>query len=412
MKKALITLALLCQAPAYAGEKILTFDPGVTPAAQARLVNSRGGRVLKEFTFINGVLAEFPEDVRAADLSRAPGVDSAEDDMEIYWLASDEPQALDSVRASLRDLLNAGPAPVKLPAVSTQAPISPVYITTTNAQGKTERLPWSAVRMGAPKAWAHTRGRGARVAVLDGGVECSHPDLASNCAPGYNVLAPGTPPDDVKGHGTHVAGIIAGALNWSGMAGIAPEATIVPVKVLNSSGTGKLSQIIEGMEWAVKQKVDIMNMSLGAPKYFESQAKAVKAARKAGVLVVCAAGNFAGDIGYPAGYEDSVAVTAVDYSNKLASFSCSGPAADFAAPGVRIYSAYPVNSFLLADGTSQAAPHVSGVAALAVGLGVKGEAALRAALVKASFNIGLPQAQQGAGIPLPAKLIELFPAAD
>ena len=367
---------------------------------------------MQAFPFINGVLADFPEDVRTADISRVPGVDSAEDDREIYWLASEQPSPLQAAQAEVAALLRGEAAGTQPPQATTPAPISPVYLTTANAEGKTERLPWSSVRMGAPKAWAHTKGKGARVAVLDGGVECTHPDLAANCAPGYNVFAPGTLPEDGTGHGTHVAGIIAGALNWSGMAGLAPEATIIPVKVLNSSGTGKVSQVIAGMEWAVAQGVDIINMSLGAPGYIAAQARAVKAARKAGVLVVCAAGNFAGDVGYPAGYEDSVAVTAVDYSNKLAKFSCSGPATDFTAPGVRIYSSYPVNSFLLADGTSQAAPHVSAVAALAVGLGIKGEAALRAALVKASFNIGLPPEQQGAGVPLPAKLVEQFQAGN
>ena len=404
MKTASLLILLLAAGPAAAGQKIITFATGISPEAQARLVQSRGGRVIKEFSFINGVLADFPDGAKTADISRAPGVDSAEDDREIFWLASEQPKPLEAAQAEIKALLTGAPGGVQTPA----APISPVYVTTTNAEGRTERLPWSLVRMGAPKAWSYTRGKGALVAVLDGGVECTHPDLAANCGEGYNVLEPGTPPYDGTGHGTHVSGIIAGALNWSGMAGMAPEATILPVKVLNSSGTGKVSQIIEGMEWAVRRKVDIINMSLGAPEYIEAQAKAVKAARKAGVLVVCAAGNFAGNIGYPAGYEDSVAVTAIDFSNKLASFSCSGPAADFAAPGVRIYSSYPVNSFLLADGTSQAAPHVSGVAALAVGLGIKGEAALRAALVKASYNIGLPPEQQGAGVPLPARLAEQF----
>lgn len=399
MKATILSLCLFAAAPVSAGEKILTFADGVAPAEQARLVAERGGRVVREFPFINGLLAEFPEGTRSADLARAPGVHSAEEDREIRWLASERPLPLEAAQAEIAALLRA-------PAGSTAAPISPVFVTTANAEGKIERLPWSLTRMGAPKAWTSTMGRGARVAVLDGGVECTHPDLAPNCAPGYNALAPGAPMDAGSGHGTHVAGIIAGALNWSGMAGMAPEATIIPVKVLNSSGTGKVSQVIAGMEWAVAQGVDIMNMSLGAPDYIEAQARAVKAARKAGVLVVCAAGNFAGDVGYPAGYEDAVAVTAVDYSNKLADFSCRGPAADFTAPGVRIYSAYPVNSYLLANGTSQAAPHVSGVAALAVGLGVKGEAALRAALVKASYSLGLPPEQQGAGIPLPAWLTE------
>lgn len=405
-----LLLPLALALPAAAGQKIVTFADGVDAAGRARTVEGRGGRVIKEFPFINGLLADFPDEARAAGLRGAPGVESAEDDRELYWLASEGPLPLEYAQAEIRALPEGAAGPAQPPAVSTPAPVSPVYITTANISGGAERLPWSAVRLGAPQAWARTKGRGARVAVLDGGVDCSHPDLAPNCAPGYNVLAPGAEPMDEKGHGTHVAGIIAGALNWSGMAGLAPEATIIPVKVLNSSGSGKVSQIIEGMEWAVAQKADVINMSLGSPNYIEAQAKAVKAARRAGVLVVCAAGNHGGDIGYPAGYEDSVAVTALDFANKLAPFSCRGPAADFAAPGVRIYSAWLDKSFFLTDGTSMAAPHVSAVAALAVGLGVKGEPALREALVKASVSVGLPPEQQGAGVPVPAKLITLFPA--
>ena len=403
----LLTLALaLLTAPAFAGEKIVTFDAAMDAPARALFVEGRGGRVIRDFAFINAALAEFPGDVKNQDISRAPGVASAEDDRVIYWLASEEPLSLEAARERAGALLAGEPGAASPPSVSTPAaPISPVYITTTGVDGRTERLPWSTVRMGALKAWSVAKGAGARVAVLDSGVQCSHPDLSPNCGQGYNVLEPGTPPDDDRGHGTHVAGIIAGALNWSGMAGMAPEATILPVKVLDNTGSGKVSQVIEGIEWAVRQKADIINLSLGAPEYSAAQGKAVKAARKAGILVVCAAGNFGGDVGYPAAFEDSVAVTAVDFSNKLADFSCRGPAADFAAPGVRIYSSYPDKSFLLANGTSQAAPHVSGVAALAVSLGVKGEAALRAALIKASVSLGLPREQQGAGVPVASLLV-------
>ena len=409
MRNTLAALLLFCALPALAGDKIIVFDPEVAPEAQARLVEGRGGRIIQEYPFINATLARFPDDVRTAELSRAPGVASAEDDAEIYWLASERPLALEAAQAQIVELLETAKAAP--PAASTQPVISPVYITSTAVDGKFERLPWSVVKLGATKVWGVTKGAGARVAVLDSGVECTHPDLAPNCVPGYNVLEPGTPPHDATGHGTHVAGIIAGALNWSGMAGLAPEASILPVKVLNSSGTGKVSQIIEGIRWAVGQKADIINLSLGSPQYSEAQAKAVKAARKAGILVVCAAGNFAGDIGYPAAFEDSVAVTAIDYSNKFAPFSCRGPETDFTAPGVRIYSSYPERSFYLANGTSQAAPHVSGAAALAVSLGVKGEAALREALKKASFDLGLPPEQQGAGVPIITRLVSDILAA-
>ncbi len=407
----LISALLFC-GRAFAAQKIVTFDASVSPAAQARIIESRGGRVVKEFAFINAVLADFPDSRKAAEISRAPGVAAAEDDEEINWLSSEESSFDEAAALSARDIRDGVPQPVQPPAVSTPpAPVAPVYFSTANAEGKIDHMPWSVAKLQVPQVWARTTGKGARVAVLDSGVDCTHPDLAPNCAPGYNVFAPGTVPADDKGHGTHVAGIIAGAHNWSGMVGIAPEATILPVKVLNSSGTGKVSQIIEGIGWAVQQKVDIINMSLGAAKTSEAQGKAVKAARAAGILVVCAAGNDAGPVNYPAAFEDSVAVAAMDYSNKITRFSCRGPEIDFIAPGVRIYSAAPGGSFALMQGTSQAAPHISGLAALAVSLGVKGPDALKAALTKASYNIGLPPEQQGAGVPVASILVKNILAA-
>ncbi|OGR45358.1 MAG: hypothetical protein A2X35_03705 [Elusimicrobia bacterium GWA2_61_42] len=409
--------AFLTCGQAFAAQKIITFDDALDAAARRRLVESRGGSVVKDFAFIGAVLADFSDASKAADITRAPGVTAAEDDEEIYWLGSeDAPATLEAAAALAGDLLAGGTGLAEPPAagvsVSTPAPVAPVYVSTVNAEGKADRMPWSLARMRAPQAWALTKGRGARVAVLDTGTDCSHPDLAAACAAGYNVFNPALPPADDKGHGTHVSGIIAGALNWKGMVGMAPEAAILPVKVLNSSGSGKVSEIIDGMDWAVRNKADIINMSLGAHKFSEAQGKAVKAARKAGVLVVCAAGNDGGAVNYPAAYPEALAVTALDYASKLASFSSSGPETDFTAPGVRIFSAAPGGQFKLMNGTSQAAPHISGLAALAVSLGVKGPAALEAALVKASFDLGLPAYHQGYGVPVADRLVKNITGRD
>jgi len=402
-------ISLLSCAPAFAAQQIITFDAAYGPAARKRLVESRGGRIVKEFPFINAVLADLPEDQRAADIRRAPGVTGAEEDLEIYWLASEEePMSLETAQTLALNILEGEPPAVTPPVVSTPVapPQPPVYVSTANPEGKADHMSWGVARMRGPQAWAVTKGKGARIAVLDTGVDCNHPDLAPNCAPGYNTFDPGSIPADDKGHGTHVAGIIAGALNWKGVVGMAPEAAIIPVKVLNSSGSGKVSQIIDGMGWAVSNRVDIINMSLGSSKYSEAQGKAVKAARDAGILVVCAAGNDGGPVNYPAAYEDSVAVTSLDFSNKLAASSSRGPEADFTAPGVKIFSAAPNGGYALMSGTSQATPHISGLAALAVSLGVRGPDALRAALVKASVNLGLPPEQQGSGVPVAQRLVE------
>jgi len=398
--------ALLGAGQVFAAQKIVTFDAALDAAAQASLIESRGGRVLKEFAFINAVLADFPDSREAAEISRAPGVAAAEDDEEIYWLGSEELSFAGAAALSARDIREGAPQPVQPPAVSTPpAPVAPPYISTANAEGKIDRLPWSAGRLQVVRAWSKTMGKGALVAVLDSGVDCAHPDLAPNCVSGYNALNPKAAPADDNGHGTHVAGIIAGAHDWSGMAGMAPEAAILPVKVLNSSGTSKMSDVITGLAWTVRQKPDVINMSLGSPRISEALGKAVKAARKAGILVVCAAGNDSGPVNYPAAYEDAVAVTSMDFANKIAKSSSRGPEIDFMAPGVKIFSAAPGGRFVLMSGTSQAAPHVSGLAALAASLGVKGQAGLRAALTKAAYNIGLTPEEQGAGVPVASFLV-------
>lgn len=411
MKITALLLCLLATGPAFAAQQIITFDPSFDAAARLKAVEDRNGRVVKDLELIGAVLAEFPDKTRRADLFRLPGVTAIEDDEEIYWLGAESaPLSLEAAAALAAGILEGTPAPTAppaaSPAVSTAPLVAPIYVSTVSVEGKADHMSWGTAKMRAHDVWPVTKGAGARVAVLDTGVDCAHPDLAPNCAKGHNVLNPRLPPDDDKGHGTHVSGIIAGALNWKGVAGMAPEATILPVKVLNSSGSGKVSEIIEGMTWAVKNKADIINMSLGAPKFSEAQGKAVKAARAAGVLVIAAAGNDGGAVNYPAAYPEALAVTALAFDNTLAAFSCKGPETDFIAPGVRIFSSAPGGSFQAANGTSQAAPHVSGLAALAVALGVKGPDALEKALARASVGLGLPAYYEGYGVPVAPRLLK------
>ncbi|MBI5744325.1 MAG: S8 family peptidase [Elusimicrobia bacterium] len=407
MKKLILLISVLACAPAFAAQQLITFDASLDTAARKRLVESRGGMVVKDFNFIGAALAQFPDSRRAEDLARLPGVATVEDDEEIYWLGSeDAPLTPEAAAAQFSALLADTPAPAVPPAASTQAPVAPIYVTTASVEGKADHMSWGTAKMRAFDVWPVTKGAGARVAVLDTGVDCAHPDLAPNCVAGYNVLNPRLPPDDDTGHGSHVSGIIAGALNWKGVVGFAPEASIIPVKVLNSSGTGKVSEIIAGIEWAMGQRPDIINMSLGSSKYSEAQAKAVKAARNAGILVVCAAGNDGGTVNFPAAFDGATAVTALAFDNTLAPFSCKGPETDFIAPGVKIFSAAPGGGFIAASGTSQAAPHVSGLAALAVGLGVKGADALEKALARASVSLGLPAYYEGYGVPVASRLLK------
>ncbi|MGP4074190.1 S8 family peptidase [Piscibacillus sp. B03] len=210
-------------------------------------------------------------------------------------------------------------------------------------------------------------GSGVKVAVLDTGIDSSHVDL--NVSGGYSVFGD-SPYNDGNGHGTHVAGTVAALDNTSGVLGVAPQANLYAVKVLDANGSGSYAGIAEGIEWAIQNDMDIINMSLGG-----SQSSSILedysdyAYYNAGILVVAAAGNSgnswgSGDtVGYPAKYDSVIAVAAVDQNNNRASFSSHGPDVELAAPGVDILSTTPGNNYESFNGTSMASPHVAGVAA-------------------------------------------------
>ena len=221
-------------------------------------------------------------------------------------------------------------------------------------------------------------GAGARVAVLDTGIDCGHEDLAGGCVYGPNFAAVTQSFDD-HGHGTNVAGIIASRANLTGVIGVAPEATVYAVKVLAANGSGAWSWVAAGIDWAVNNDMDVINMSLSGVTGSMALADAVAAAQAAGVLVVSAAGNSGccNTVGYPARYAGSMAVGAVDVNDVVASFSSTGPEVDVTAPGVAVRAPVPTggcelchpSGYRLLSGTSMATPHVAGVAALLMSRG-------------------------------------------
>ncbi|WP_425484313.1 S8 family serine peptidase [Halobacillus locisalis] len=237
------------------------------------------------------------------------------------------------------------------------------------AQATSQTTPYGISQINADDVQAQgTTGNGVKVAVLDSGIDGSHEDL--NVAGGESFVS-GEPNAlvDGNGHGTHVAGTVAGVNNTLGVLGVAPSTELYAVKVLGSDGSGSYSGIAQGIEWAISNNMDIINMSLGGSRGSATLEQAVNNADNQGVLVVAAAGNEGSKgkkntIGYPAKYAAAMAVGAVDSANNRASFSSVGDELEVMAPGVDILSSVPGNAYDRYNGTSMASPHVAGAAAL------------------------------------------------
>ncbi|NWF62025.1 MAG: S8 family serine peptidase [Fischerella sp.] len=252
---------------------------------------------------------------------------------------------------------------------------------------------WGADMVKAPEVWAKGyTGEGVIVAVVDTGVDYNHPDFSTNIWTNSKEIAGNGKDDDGNGyiddvygwnfdgnnnnsfddngHGTHVAGTIAGVKNSFGVTGIAYNAKIMSVKVMDSSGQGYYSAIANGVRYAVNNGARVINLSLGGSSSDSYLQSAVQYAASKGAIVVMAAGNNGGSVpDYPARYAENwgLAVGAVDKYNNLASFSNragTNPLAYVTAPGVNIYSTIPGNKYASYSGTSMATPHVAGVVAL------------------------------------------------
>ncbi|MBI2875269.1 MAG: S8 family peptidase [Candidatus Tectomicrobia bacterium] len=224
-------------------------------------------------------------------------------------------------------------------------------------------------------------GTGIKVAIIDTGIDTKHPDLS---VAGGISFASGRSSNfnDGNGHGTHVAGIVAALDNAIGVVGMAPGVKLYAVRVLDSSGSGTLSRVIKGLDWAANNRMQVANMSLGGAGYSSAMCSSIANAVGKGVTVVVAAGNSASDAsGFtPANCLEAITVSAMADSNGIsggggpmtpygaddtfATFSNFGSNVDIAAPGVNIYSTYKDQRYATLSGTSMATPHVSGAAAL------------------------------------------------
>ncbi|KIV57115.1 S8 family peptidase [Aneurinibacillus migulanus] len=248
---------------------------------------------------------------------------------------------------------------------------------------QTNEVPPGIEMIQAPGEWEKAGyGEGVVIAVLDTGCQTDHPDLAPNIVGGRNFTTDydGDPDryEDNHYHGTHVAGTVAAAYNYIGVAGVAPKAGLLILKVLTGQGSGDYQWIIEAIEYALAwkgpngERVRVITMSLGGPDDAPALHEVIVKAVRQQVPVVVAAGN-EGDnnpdtpeLSYPGSYNEVIQVGAVDLRGKLAEFSNTNNQVDVVAPGVDILSTYPGGKYGVLSGTSMATPHIAGAMALII----------------------------------------------
>lgn len=247
---------------------------------------------------------------------------------------------------------------------------------------------WNLHKIEAPCAWDFARGAGATIAVIDTGVQSNHPDLVGKVINGYDFVDDDWVPQDGNGHGTFVAGIAAAQTNNGiGIAAVAPQANILAIRVLNNSGSGTLNDIADGIRFAVDNGAEVINLSLGGTYGSTTLQQAVDYAWSRGAVIVAAAGNSGNtQPHYPAYYPNVISVASTDRNDNISYFSTRGAWVDIAAPGSDIYSTYINNTYHSLSGTSMAAPHVSGVAAILASQG-RNNVQIRAAIKNSADRI-------------------------
>jgi len=298
-------------------------------------------------------------------------------------LAGRSVQSLDNLDAFITDLTDAEvakmkrdasvryveSAEIKYHAIDDDGTTATHNVTTESHPVDAQVTPYGITMVHAPDVWSVTRGDGINVAVVDTGVDYTHPELKDIYQGGFNAITSTNDPKDDEGHGTHVSGTIAAADNSIGVVGVAPHVKLWAVKVLDSSGSGTNGKIAAGLNWVLSKKQEvggnwIVNMSLGGPDSSVVLSDACNRLAAGGVLIFAAAGNKSADsttpgpdpVAYPAAYPSVTAVAAIDSSSAIADFSNQGAQVALSAPGVEVFSTFPVgqgdNAFVSSSGSA------------------------------------------------------------
>jgi len=318
--------------------KIVVFKKGASEFDKSDALRRAGGSLIKKLRQRDMAAVALDEDSAAA-LSKDARVLRIEDDAVV--------EALETVGGNNKQAKTNGNKPPSQPA---------------------EVLPWGINKIDAEQVWSLGGvGVGVNVGVIDTGISSSHPDLIANIKGGVSEVWYTSSWNDDNGHGSHVAGIIGAVDNSIGVIGASHSANLYAIKVLDRRGSGYLSDVIDGVDWAIGNGMNVINLSLGCDCPSQFLHDAVARARDAGIVVVAAAGNSGGSVLYPAAYPEAIAVVAVDSSDTAPYWSSRGPEVDLAAPGKSIYSTYKGTGYATLSGTSMAAPHVAGATALMLG---------------------------------------------
>lgn len=265
---------------------------------------------------------------------------------------------------------------------------------------------WNLWMIGIEQAWEYATGNGVTVAVLDSMYTSEHPDLVPHLLPPYDANHDTRPDLYLGAHGTHVSGIIAAAADHQGIIGAAPHARILPIRVFQWSETGRevatVDAIVRGIDYAIAQGVEVINMSFGMRDYDKTLHQAIQRAYAAGIVLVAASGNSGyGQVLYPAAYPEVIAVGAVGPDGKRAGYSQYGPEMELMAPGgnrqlgeqAEVLSTFwdlqqQRYTWAYLQGTSMAAPHVSAIAALLKSYGIQDPDYIRLILRDTARDIG------------------------